>query len=213
MDLDKTATVLRPDLSTECLDPRCINLLIARSVLRKKPWVLHASVLHCRQPLCTIRAIYSLSNAVGFIHLLSTPSLWLPSLTSTSCSFYVVQMFAAWGEGGESGGRGWRWEWVGAQGHSSLPWSGSLHFLASPPNQLAPAPLSATNSPRAFPVFPRKGRFNPLEFSAATSEQTDCFRSPGAHKPSHTEMRLCVWMAVQSWTRAGGYIRTSWPQA
>lgn len=208
MDLDKTSTVLRPDLSTECLDPRCINLLIARAVLRKKPWVLHASVLHSHQPLCCLHSFKRCR-----IHLLSTPSLWLPSLTSTSCSFYVVQMFAAWEVGGESGGRGWSWEWVGTQGHSSLPWTGSLHFVASPPNQLAPSPLSATNSPRAFPVFSWKGRFNPLEFSAATSDQTDCFRSPEAHKPSHTEMRLCVGMAVQSWTRAGGYIRTSWPQA
>ena len=96
MDPDKTSTILRSELCTEYLDQRFINLWIAMTELRKKPRALHAPAPHSH----TLSAPFVLStffHTLCRVYLLYTPSLRLASLATTSCSFYVVSLFAARG--------------------------------------------------------------------------------------------------------------------
>lgn len=96
MDLDKTSTILRSELCTEYLDQRFINLWIAMTELRKKPRALHPPAPHSHTlsaPLVPSTFFHTLCR----VYLLCTPSLWLASLATTSCSFDVVLMFAARG--------------------------------------------------------------------------------------------------------------------
>lgn len=140
--------------------------------------------------LCTIRAIYSLSNAVGFIHLLSTP---VPVAAFSNLHFLLLLCSSdvcCLGEGVKVGVRGGGGSgWV-PRATALASWRGASTWLVHPTNWPRPQ-----RPPIARGPFQSSLEKADLILSSSLqqllSRQT-ASGPPGAHKPSHTEMRLCV---------------------